>query len=257
MIGVFDSGVGGLTVLKALRAKLPEQDFVYLGDTARLPYGTKSPQTVISYARQAVKALLAHKPDLLVIACNTATAHALTSLQADYPDIPVIGVIAPGTQAAARYRRILVLATEGTVRSGAYSRAILEINPQAEVSALAATLLVGLAEEGWTHGPEPQAIIRRYLATCPIIPEAVVLGCTHFPLLRESIAAVLGPDVALVDSAETTAAVVARQIETLAPHSKNATLTLLATDGRERFAALATRFLDHLVDPAAVDLINL
>lgn len=257
MIGVFDSGVGGLTVLKALRAVLPAEDLLYLGDTARLPYGTKSPETVIAYARQAVNALLKHDVKAVVIACNTATAHALGALQQDHPDLPMIGVIGPGAQGAAAYRRILVLATEGTVRSGAYARAIHALNPAAEIESLPATLLVGLAEEGWVEGPEAEAVIARYLKASSIDPEAVVLGCTHFPLLKDSIQKVIGHRVAVVDSASTTAAAVAEILGRLKLSGGSGLTRLLATDGRERFALVAGRFLGQPVRADEVELVNL
>lgn len=257
MIGVFDSGVGGLTVLKALRAELPEADLLYLGDTARLPYGTKSAETVVNYAKQAAAALLAHNIRALVVACNTATAHALPALKAAYPQLPVIGVIGPGAEAAAKYNCVLVLATEGTVRSGAYAAAIKKHNPAAEVESLAATLLVGLAEEGWTDGPEVQAIIARYLKESTITPEAVVLGCTHFPLLAAAIRSVIGPEAVLIDSATTTAKAVARTLDELKLREGSGKLQLLATDGRERFARVATRFLGQPVGADDVGLVNL
>ncbi len=257
MIGVFDSGVGGLTVLKALRAALPGEDLLYLGDTARLPYGTKSPETVIAYARQAVNALLKHNVKAVVIACNTATAHALPTLQQEHPELPIIGVIGPGAANAAPYKRILVLATEGTVRSGAYAKAILALNPAAEIESLPATLLVGLAEEGWVEGAEAEAIIARYLKASRIDPDAVVLGCTHFPLLKDSIQKVIGHQVAVVDSAITTAAAVAEILTRHKLLGGTGLTRLLATDGRERFALVAGRFLGQPVEATKVEIVNL
>lgn len=257
MIGVFDSGVGGLTVLKALQAELPQEDLLYLGDTARLPYGTKSPETVIAYARQAVAALTARPVKALVIACNTATAHALPALEAALPQLPVIGVIGPGAAAAAPYKKILVLATEGTVRSGAYTKAIHALNPDAEVEAIAAGLLVAMAEEGWTEGAEVESVIARYLRSSKIEPEAVVLGCTHFPLLSASIRKVIGHEVALVDSAQTTAKAVAKSLSSLKLLGGAGRVHLLATDGRERFAKVAAQFLGRPIAADSIELVNL
>lgn len=257
MIGVFDSGVGGLTVLKALREKLPGADLLYLGDTARLPYGTKSPETVQAYARQAVRVLIDRGAAALVIACNTASAHALPLLQAEHKNLPVIGVIDAGAKAAAGYNDILVLATEGTVRSGAYVRAIHAHNPAANVQQIGATLLVALAEEGWTDGTEAEAVIRRYLKQVEHAPQAVVLGCTHFPLLKAAIRNVMGPDIVLVDSAGTTAEAVATTLAQLKLTGGSGHLRLLATDGAERFAKVAARFLGQDVAVPDVELVNL
>lgn len=257
MIGVFDSGVGGLTVLRALRERLPQADLVYLGDTARLPYGTKSADTVVKYARQATAHLLNYNIGALVVACNTATAHALPALQETYKDMPVIGVIEAGAQAASRYKNILVLATEGTVRSGAYTKAIHAINPAAVVSAVPATLLVALAEEGWHDGPETEAVIARYLKGTGIDPDAVVLGCTHFPLLKKAIRKVIGHEVALIDSAETTAQAVEKRLAGHSLMQGSGRLQLLATDGAERFARVAAGFLGRDVTTDQIRIINL
>jgi len=199
-IGVFDSGVGGLTVLRALRAALPHEDFVYLGDTARLPYGTKSAQSVIRYSLQCAAALVARKIRCLVVACNTASASSLPALRERYPDLPVIGVIEPGAQAAVEAsvsQRIAVIGTEGTISGGAYQAAIHHLNSAAKVSALACSLFVALAEEGWTQGPIAEAVARRYLGmlftSAGDGPDTLVLGCTHFPALAQPIRAVLPP----------------------------------------------------------------
>lgn len=255
-IGVFDSGVGGLTVLRALHEALPQEDLLYLGDTARLPYGTKSAETIKAYALQAARHLTQRGIKALVVACNTATAQALPALEAAL-DIPVIGVIEPGAALAAAHQQVLVLATEGTVRSGAYTAAIHRHNPQAQVSAVAATLLVGLAEEGWTEGPEAEGIIRRYFAGQPPAA-AVVLGCTHFPLLKDAIRAVVGPAPVIVDSATTTAEAVAATLKRLNLLGGGAGhIHLLATDGAERFARLAARFLDKPIASSQIELVNL
>ena len=188
-IGVFDSGVGGLTVLRALRQALPHEDLVYLGDTARLPYGTKSPASISRYAGQATAKLMQRGIKLLVVACNTASAVALDALRQQMRPVPVIGVVEPGATAAVSARpggRHLVLATEATVRYGAYRHAILGRDDRAEVRELACELMVSLAEEGWTDGSIAESIVRRYLeplAELAFEPDCIILGCTHFPFL--------------------------------------------------------------------------
>ena len=267
-IGVFDSGVGGLTVLKALRAALPAEDFLYLGDTARLPYGTKSPESVVRYSVQAADALLERGIKCLVVACNTASACALHALRDRLETMPVIGVVEPGAEAAcvvSRAGRIAVIATEGTVQGGAYQEAIRRLRPDAEVTARACPLFVALAEEGWTEGEIVESIIRRYLE--PIFaappaqhPDVLVLGCTHFPVLADSIRRVLCPQVTLVDSAATTARAVARELDasrlrqTLARTGK---VALLATDGAARFARVGGRFFGEAVEPQDVEIVDL
>jgi glutamate racemase len=287
-IGVFDSGVGGLTVLGALRTELPRERFVYLGDTARLPYGTKSAGTVVRYALQAADALVARGIKALIVACNTASAVALPAMRARYGDLPVIGVVEPGADAAVtatRSGRIAVIGTEATVRGGAYQQAIARRRPDATVSAVACQLFVALAEEGWTHGAVAQATAQRYLGplfathhqrrqrregkpTPATAADTLVLGCTHFPVLRAVIREVIGSEVAMVDSAATTAraaraALSARGLlllhdappEALAPQP--ATMSFLATDGAARFAAIGGRFLGTEIGAHEVQLIDL
>jgi glutamate racemase len=211
-IGVFDSGVGGLTVLRALLHQLPAEDFVYLGDTARLPYGTKSPGPIRPYSLQAPRLLQAHGVKCLVVACNTASAVALDALTAEFAPVPVLGVLEPGAAAACRATRggcIAVIATEGTVRGGAYQAAITRLRPGAIVTARACPLFVTLAEEGWTDGAVVDAAIHRYLDDVfpadGTQPDTLLLGCTHFPVLAPALARVLGPDVASVRSLVTSA----------------------------------------------------
>jgi glutamate racemase len=267
-IGVFDSGVGGLTVLKALIAQLPRERFVYLGDTARLPYGTKSPETVVRYALQAGQALAEHGIKCLVIACNTASAVGLTPVSERIRDVPVIGVIEPGAEAACQASRsghIAVIATEGTVRGGAYQDAIVQRRSDARVSAVPAPLFVALAEEGLCRGPIAEGVARHYLE--PIFsaragaprPDTLVLGCTHFPMLADAIRIVAGPDVNIVDSAETTARYVRRTLESanLAVRHGEGSLRLLATDAAERFARIGSRFLERPIRAHEVELIDL
>lgn len=264
-IGVFDSGVGGLTVLKAIREALPNEDLVYLGDTARLPYGTKSPASISRYAKQATRQLQEQGIKLLVVACNTASAVALDALRTAMDPLPVIGVVEPGAEAAVAVRprgTHLVLATEATVRLRAYQRAIVARDPHADVHELACELLVSLAEEGWNQGPIAEAIVRRYLDQ--VDPghraDSVILGCTHFPLLRDAIAGVLDDRVAIVDSASTTASAVSAQLElrSLANKQSNpGNLRLLATDGATRFARVGGLFLGHSLAAGDVEIVDL
>lgn len=262
-VGVFDSGVGGLTVLRALIAELPHEDFLYLGDTARLPYGTKSPETVARYSVRAAEALESRGIKALVVACNTASATALPSLRERFPALPVIGVIEPGAQAACEASisgRIAVLATEGTVRGGAYQRAILALRPGAHVTQVAAQVFVALAEEGWSEGVAVEAVTERYLAHLDARVDTVVLGCTHFPLLAGAITRQLGPTRRVVDSAATTARATAIELATRnlsAPDTRSGTVRLLATDSPERFARVGARFLGSSIAESTVQAIDL
>ncbi len=265
-IGVFDSGVGGLTVLKALREALPHEDLVYLGDTARLPYGTKSPASISRYACQATVHLQEQGIKLLVVACNTASAVALEALRRQMHPLPVIGVVEPGAMAAVATGvggAHLVLATEATVRLGAYSEAIKAQDASADVRELACELLVSLAEEGWTDGPIATGIVARYLQ--PLVeasyqPDCVILGCTHFPLLREAIAGAVAGGTSIVDSASTTAEF-ARQVLAdagLANTSSAAgALRLLATDGATRFSRVGGRFLGERLATSDIEIVDL
>jgi glutamate racemase len=272
-IGVFDSGVGGLTVLRALRRALPAENFVYLGDTARLPYGTKSASTVVRYSLQCAAALVRREIRCLVVACNTASASALTALQEQYPSVPIVGVVQPGAQAAvaaSASQRIAVIATEGTINGGAYQLALRRLSPSAVVTARACSLFVAMAEEGWTEGPIAEAVARRYLDPLFKVaqpPDTLVLGCTHFPVLGEAIRAVLPPGVKVVDSAATTAAAVVSQLlsaerrEARAPGSGSASargaVSWLATDGAARFARVGTIFLGEPLVADAIEIVDL
>ena len=251
-IGVFDSGVGGLTVLRALQRRLPSVSTVYLGDTARVPYGTKSPEVVIRYARNNARFLLGQRVDLLVVACNTASAHALGALRAEL-DVPVIGVVEPGARAAAACTtggRIGVIGTAGTVASGAYQRALAAAVPTAQVVARACPLLVPLAEEGWTEGEVPELVVERYLGDLRGAIDTLVLGCTHYPLLRGAIARVLGPEVALGASAEAAAAAVEDALRTLPAGGDGAiSHRYFLTDVPARFPEIAARFLGQVPAP--------
>jgi glutamate racemase len=265
-IGVFDSGVGGLTVLRSLREALPAQDFIYLGDTARLPYGTKSAETVSRYSLQCAAALLERGIGCLVVACNTASASALNALNERHPTLPVIGVIEPGADAAvgaSRSQHIAVIGTEGTIGGGAYQTAIRLRNPAARVTARACSMFVALAEEGWTSGPVVEGIAHRYLD--PLFsgeepPDTLVLGCTHFPVLTDAIRAVLPTQVQIVDSAATTAAALMRRISpsgTAPSGARTGRVSWLATDDAQRFARVGGRFFGETLLPEAVEIIDL
>lgn len=267
-IGVFDSGVGGLTVLKALAERLPHEDFLYLGDTARLPYGTKSPRSVARYALQCTEKLVQRGVKMLVVACNTASSVALPPLNEAYPELTVVGVVRPGARAgclATRTRRIAVLATESTVRGGAYQDAIRELCPQMKITSLACPLFVALAEEGWTEGPIVEGVAARYLDPLYAVPpeerpDVLVLGCTHFPVLAGAIARVAGPGTTVIDSAATTAEEVAEGLEDgglLHPGNEPGTVRFLATDDPERFARVAGTFLGRPLTPGDVTIIDL
>ncbi|HWE43980.1 MAG TPA: glutamate racemase [Gemmatimonadaceae bacterium] len=248
-IGVFDSGIGGLTVARELMRQLPAESIIYFGDTARVPYGPKSPDTVRRYSREIAGYLRERGVKALVVACNTATAHALATLQAEEP-IPVIGVVEPGARAAVsatRGGRIGVIGTVGTIRSTAYERAIRALRPDAQIIARPCPLFVPLVEEGWLEHEATRLIADEYLGEFASgHVDTLVLGCTHYPLLKPLIAAVLGPDVALIDSAEQTAAETRRVLEArglLAPAGAPAVRRYVASDAPDQFLRMAERFL--------------
>lgn len=215
-VGVFDSGVGGLTVLRALRSCLPDEDLVYLGDTARVPYGTKSAQTVRRYAVEAAHFLMEQQVKLIVVACNTASAVALEHLADRFP-VPIVGVIEPGARRALEVSgkgRIGVIGTEGTVRSQAYEQALRQGRSDVAVAAAACPLFVPLAEEGWAEHDIARLAAQEYLA--PLLDQEIdtlVLGCTHYPLLKKTLQKVVGSGVTLIDSAEETAKTVATLLQ--------------------------------------------
>lgn len=248
-IGVFDSGVGGLTVLRELRKQVPGEALVYLGDTARVPYGTKSPPTVLRYAQEAARFLLAQRVKLLVVACNTASAVALDDLAERYR-VPVVGVIEPGARRAlevTRNGRVGVIGTEGTVRSGAYERALHAGRPDVVVFAAACPLFVPLAEEGWATHEIALLAAREYLA--PLLEQGIdtlVLGCTHYPLLKQTLQQVVGPQVQLVDSARETAKAVAACLtarQLLQGGAPAAAPRYFVTDIPDRFERVGGSFL--------------
>jgi glutamate racemase len=265
-IGVFDSGFGGLTVLKVLLEVIPDADYLYFGDTARLPYGSKSVETVARYAVEAAHYLEAHGAEVLVIACNTATALALDRIIAA-AHVPVVGVVEPGAKAAAgisRNRKVVVIGTEATVSSHAYRKALEAVGLRAREKAC--PLLVPLVEEGWVEHPVTEEVARIYLAEAFADgfhdADALVLGCTHYPLLKPLLRRVAPLHVSIVDSAESTAREVAARLqELLAPaeiqEERRALprIKFFATDSVEKFRRLGQRFLEHTIeDVQHVDL---
>ncbi|CAA7627486.1 glutamate racemase [Magnetospirillum sp. SS-4] len=262
-IGIFDSGVGGLTVAAAIRRDMPAETLLYLADIARQPYGTKSARTVIRYAVQAAEFLVGRGIKALVVACNTASAVALDAIQARFPGLTVIGVVeagAAGAVAASASGRIVVAATEGTCRSGAYERAILRRRPDAHVTAIACPLFVGLAEEGLTDGDIVESVARHYLSSRFVADEGndcLVLGCTHFPLLTGGIGRVTGPGVRLVDCAGMTSALLAEALaDRRAPSGGGGGLSLLVTADPERFTRIAARLFPDQESTAGVELVD-
>jgi glutamate racemase len=253
-IGIFDSGIGGLTVAQEVIRQLPHESVVYFGDTARVPYGPKSPDTVRRYSQEISDFLLTQGVKAIVIACNTATAHALTMLR-DRLSIPVIGVVDPGARAAvasSKSNRIGVIGTVGTIKSGAYERAIRALSPDAIITARACPLFVPLVEEGWNEHPAARLIAEEYLrpfAAADI--DTLVLGCTHYPLLKALLADVLGPMVRLIDSAEETAAETARTLEDrrlATSDGHDVSHRFVASDDPLQFLQLGQRFLGGTIE---------
>ncbi len=266
-LGVFDSGLGGLTVVRALRAILPRENLVYLGDTARVPYGTRSADTVVKYARGCARILVDRGVKALVVACNTVSAVAIEILRAEL-DLPVIGVVEPGANAAIKAidslagsrteppPRIGVLGTAGTIASGAYARAVSNLNTRLEVVGQAAPLLVPLVEEGWIEGAVPELAVRKYVS--PLIEQGarvLVLGCTHYPLLRPVIEQlaneIAGQPVLVVDGAAATAQFVWEALQSGRIKRRESrgprTLELLVTDLPASFKRVAERFLGEAI----------
>ena len=253
-IGVFDSGMGGLTVVREMMSQLPNESIIYFGDTARVPYGPKSPDTVLRYSREITAFLKGEGVKALVVACNTATAHALPALRREF-DMPIVGVIEPGARAAAavtKTKRVGVIGTAGTIKSKAYEKEIRKILPDVEVTAQACALFVPLVEEGWLDSEVTRAVARNYLA--PIVSaevDTLVLGCTHYPLMKTVIGNVVGREVRLIDSAHETA----RQAgEILRAHGlengtpNGARYRFIASDAPDTFLSLGERFLGSPID---------
>ncbi|WP_300916471.1 glutamate racemase [uncultured Desulfovibrio sp.] len=268
-IAIFDSGVGGLTVLKAVSRRLPAENLLYLGDTARLPYGTKGRDTIVRYTLRAARTLVERGAKMLVVACNTATAAALPALQREFAPLPVVGVVEPGAAAAARASRngeIVVIATEATISGGAYQEAIARIRPAARVRGRACTLFVPMAEEGWMEGALVEGVARRYLDDLfsPVMtasrPDTLVLGCTHFPLLLRALQNVVGPEVVIVDSAATTAECVEgelRRQNLLNRSGIGGSWRFLTTDNPDRFVRTGGLFLGSPLRRSEVELLDL
>ncbi len=255
-IGVFDSGVGGLTVAKEIMKQLPNENIIYFGDTARVPYGNKSRETVTEYSRQITTFLLSKKVKAIVIACNTASAFALETLSKEFPEVPMIGVVLPGARAAAEASqngKIGVIGTAGTVRSGLYERYLTGIRPDCQVYGQACPLFVPLVEEGWANDPITEQVVHRYID--PLLDnwvDTIVLGCTHYPLLKDVIEQVAGPDVTLVNPAYETALELKQMLtegDLLADERKKkgnytySNHTFFVSDGAEQFRAFANSIL--------------
>lgn len=261
-IGVFDSGIGGLTVLKALRHHFPNESYIYLGDTARLPYGTKSPETVARYASSLTQELIKQDVKAIVIACNTASTHGMKAVEALVSDIPVIGMIEPAAKAAiaaTRSQHIGVMATFGTIKSRAYTKALLNLKPDCKISPVACQMLVALAEEGWAEGDIARSVIHRYLD--PVFnhkdaPDTLILGCTHFPVFEGLLKDILGNSVTLINSGEAASLYLSDCLEINGNNISGKT-SFLVTDDPNRFAENAVKFYDKLIKPEDVKLIDI
>lgn len=260
-IGIFDSGIGGLTVLREIIEVLPGEDTIYIGDTARVPYGTKSAETVTRYSLDNARFLLRFNIKLLVVACNTASAYCLPRLKEELP-IPVIGVVLPGARKAVevtKNQRVGVIGTEGTIRSGAYFDAIKEINPKVAVFTKPCPLFVSLAEEGWTDNEVAYLTAKNYLSD--LKREAIdtlILGCTHYPLLKGVVGKVMGRGVALIDSGQETAKEVADTLlkgGLLETSSIQGTYQFFVTDAPDRFVRVGRRFFGNGLE--AVELVDI
>jgi len=250
-IGVFDSGLGGLTVAKAIKEKLPNENIVYLGDTARVPYGNKSTLLVTCYATQITNFLLGENAKLIVVACNTASALALPALQSEF-QVPILGVILPGSQAAVhatRNNHIGVIGTIATINSNAYTTVLNEIESSIQITAQACPLFVPLVEEGWLNGPVPSEITASYLKSINVANvDTLILGCTHYPLLKPMIQDHVNDNTVLIDSAETVAeeaATILLEKKMSADNSNKGLLKCFVTDSPTKFESIAERFLGY------------
>lgn len=250
MIGVFDSGIGGLTVLRAMREKLPEYSFIYFGDTARTPYGGKSPETILEYGREDARVLTSHGAKLVVVACNTVSAIASEKLREELKGIPVFEVIMPAVRAAlsaTKTGRVGVIGTRATIGSGVYQKKLAELSGGAILAeAESAPMFVPLVEEGWESGPEAMAVVKRSLKDIKLKGlDTLILGCTHYPVLRALIAAEMGEGVSLIDSAEAVALEVKSflQNNSVEGLKKDGTLSVLVSDKTARIGELASEWL--------------
>jgi glutamate racemase len=253
-VGVFDSGIGGLTVVREMISQLPNESIIYFGDTARVPYGPKSPDTVLRYSREITSYLKGEGVKALVIACNTATAHALPALRREF-DLPIVGVIEPGARAAVsatKTKQVGVIGTAGTIKSRAYEKEIKRLLPDATVTAQACALFVPLVEEGWVDSEPTRAIARNYLA--PMVTadiDTLVLGCTHYPLMKTVIGNVVGREVRLIDSAEETAREAGQLLRANSIENQSANgarYRFIASDAPDTFLSLGQRFLGSAID---------
>ena len=247
-IGIFDSGIGGLTVLKEIVAKLPHENIIYLGDTARVPYGIRSPETVTRYSFENTQFLLSQEIKMLVVACNTASAISLEAVKKEFP-LPVIGVLEPGARAAVastKTRKVGVIGTEATIGSGAYEKAIKKLDPNVEVHSLACPLFVPLVEEGWTDNDVAALVAEKYLAPLRGTGiDTLVLGCTHYPLLKAVISGAVDPGITLIDSATETSREVAGVLDKLKWHGQGeGNRKYYVTDTPARFEKIGKFFLD-------------
>ena len=248
-MGIFDSGLGGLTVAAAVRKRLPAERIVYLGDTARVPYGNRSPETITRFALQDAEHLAGHGVKAIVAACNTVSATALDALRTRFPELPILGVIEPGADAAAETgaRRIAVLGTRATIRSGAYARALLARNPSLRIETRACPLFVPLAEEGVLNGTLAEAAFDLYLHDLKRNPpDAVLLGCTLYPLLKAGLRTYFGDAVTIIDSADAAASALERTLRDrgiAAPETESGDLKLFVSDIASGFREQAARFL--------------
>ncbi len=252
-IGIFDSGIGGLTVLREILTIMPAEDVIYLGDTARVPYGIRSPETVEKYAVENTEFLLENRIKLIVVACNTASAVSLDALKKT-TRVPVVGVLLPGAEAAVRKtanRRVGVIGTEATIRSMAYQKAIVSIDPEVVVTGVACPLFVPLVEEGWTDGEITRSVAREYLGRLKDSGiDTLVLGCTHYPLLKGVIKDVVGEGIALIDSAVETAKTVREALEAAGLSRKRNDSPIrrfYVTDDPARFRKVGERFLGRRI----------
>jgi len=252
-IGLFDSGVGGLTVLREVAKQMPQESTLYFGDTARVPYGSKSRDVITRFSLEIAQFLLQEKVKMIVVACNTASAFALSVLRTRF-DVPIIGVIEPGAQAAlnaTKTGRVGVIGTEGTIESQAYSEAIHHLKSTIQVYGQACPLIVPLVEEGWLDKPVALEIVKEYLT--PLLTnkiDTLVLGCTHYPLLKNLLSQVTGPGVRLIDSAEETARTVGRQLKDLKLEAPSGNLLLrrfYVSDAPEKFEKIGQRFLGEAI----------
>ncbi|ADY72673.1 Glutamate racemase [Desulfurobacterium thermolithotrophum DSM 11699] len=255
-IGIFDSGVGGLTVLRALRKKLPSEDLIYFGDTARVPYGTKSPKTIIRYSIENTKLLKRFNVKMVIVACNTSSSYALEILKSEFSDVPILGVINPGARlavSATKSGKVGVIGTEATIKSGAYRKAIHFINPSCLVFEKVCPLFVPLIEEGWLNDPVTLEVARRYVL--PLLGKGIdtlVLGCTHYPLIKDILLKIC-KNVTLIDSAQAIADEVAKALPSKKESGKG-NVKILVSDKTDRFEKIAKMIMGNKIEIEEVSI---